>query len=1392
MTESMLETLAERGIEIWVEGDRLRFRAPEGALSAELRLQLRNRRDELLTALRHRGAAERQSSPLSWTQLGLWLVHQAAPESAAYHVAFSARITSAVNVDALRAALQALLDRHSILRTTYGSTDDQPCQIVVGYQDVDFELVDIPGMTDDDLLKLVRTAYERPFDLSRDSMMRARLFTRSTEDHVLLLVWPHIAVDGWSTWILLDELRVLYEAHASGGPATLPRPASEYRDFARWQADLLEGPEGNRLLSYWQERLAGVQPLSLPVDRMPVSSSPTSGRTLTWQVGVDPLERLKALAASERASLFVVLLAIFKALLYRYTGQVDLLVGTPTFGRSRPEFHGLVGDLVNTVPLRTDMSGAITFRELLSRVRETALGALAHADYPFALLVRRLGVRREPGHSPFFNVLFNFQTPQRSNDLLELFLPSEPPSTVTTAGLRFEPYLMPQQEGQFDLSLEVIELDGKLRGNFKYRSDLFDATTIERMTGHWSQLIDAVLADPDAQIASLPLLTDGERRQLVEEWNDTALPVVGPLTLHGQFEAYAATTPDALAVVDARASLTYGELNQLATNVASHLRQRGAGPGARVGIAIDRSVKMVAALLGILKTGAAYVPLDPSYPRERLAYMVEDSGAALVLTEQTDVDGTASSFPGVLSLDECLHPGADSDADIAAAPDGEAYVIYTSGSTGQPKGVVISHRAAASMLHAFRGRFGMTSGDRWIAVTTLSFDISVLELFGPLSCGASVFVASTDDARDGIGLMGLVDAWQPTFMQATPTTWRMVLESGWAGSSNLTLLVGGEALPPDLAARLRLRCARLFNVYGPTETTIWATAAEIHDASSPITIGRPLANVRVYVLDRSGEPVPVGLPGELYIGGAGVAVGYHGREALTAERFVPDRFSAAKGARMYRTGDLVRWRPDGDLEFLGRLDHQVKVRGHRIELGEIENALARHPAVGQAVVTAQVTSAGDRLLVAYVVAAGEIEGGDLRRFLRDRLPDYMIPSFFQKLDHAPMTLNGKIDRSRLPAVELNETRTIVEPRTDLETSLVRLWEEELDVRPIGVTDNFFDLGGHSLMATRLCARLSERIGRRLHVATFFQAPTIAELAARLSEPSAESDGLLVPLRTGGTGTPYFCVPGVGDNPFIFADLARHLAADRPVYSFRFPDSARAMRSEPRVLVASIARCLVARMRSIQPSGPYLLGGYCFGGLVAFEMAQQLHDEGDTVAALTIFEMFLPGAFRMPTARDRVAYHLRFLRSVGWRDRIGFVKRHGRQRLARFGRQLSPRLGDAVAQLTPQSVGDFTPDRAYAGRLTLFRGSAQPDGLTFDHDMGWAGLASRGVVVHEMDGHHTDAYKEPSISKWISVLRNTLDQADSRSAEAVLRPHIRLAELAVMLGPTTGYLTSQLL
>jgi amino acid adenylation domain-containing protein len=1354
--DELLASLAARGIELSLEGDRLHYRAPEGALSAELRAQIRTLRSDLVSRLREQRAATRRAVAMSWNELGLWLIHRVAPDSPSYNVALAIRLVGSLDVSALRASLQALVDRHAALRSVYVEAANEPHLVVVGYRDVDFEQVEAAGIADGELEELVKSRYEAPFDLSRDSMMRARLFVCSGSSHVLLLVWHHIAVDGRSAAILFDELRQLYEANVRGAPAGLSRPERGYADFAAWQRDVVESARGAQLWEFWRARLQDAPLLNLPLPPGR-SHADFQGHSVNWQFAAEATARLRALGASENASLFVVLLAAFNTLLFRYSNQTDIVIGVPTLGRTRPEFQRVVGDFVNTVPLRSDLSGNPTFRELIGRIRASTLEALDHADYPFAMIVRQLGGRREPGKSPLFDVMFNFQTTQRADHLFDVLSSSSAAAVDFGGGVRCRSFPLAQQEGQFDLALEVAEVQGAVRGVFKSKASTIDLDTLRRFERHWAVLIESLLQNPAVPVSTLEILPADERHQLVVRWNDTAARFGGPHTLHGLFEQQAAATPRRVAVADAEGTLTYSQLDTLAKRVAGSLRTRGVGHGARVAIAVERSARMVPALLGILKAGAAYVPLDPMHPRDRLARMVTESDATAVITERALMGEPAADVPsGVLFLEDCLAaPSMDTPA-VAVAAEDIAYVIFTSGSTGGPKGVVIPHRAIVGLLHAYRQRFELSADDRWLAITTLTFDPSILEIFGPLSCGGSLYVPARAEVVDPGRLNDAFTAWRPTFMQATPTTWRMLLDAGWSGAPDLTVLVGGEALSRELARSLRERSARVFNVYGPTETTIWATAAQV---DAHVTIGTPLANMRAYVLDPHGNPVPIGVPGELHLGGIGVAHGYLKREELTRERFVPDPFDVQPGARMYRTGDLVRWEADGTLAYLGRLDHQVKIRGHRIELGEIEEALERHPDVQAAAATASPTADGDRQLTAYVVPRSAVAAGDLRRFLRDSLPEYMIPSSIQFLDHMPLTSSGKIDRKQLPAVQPDRSGSVVAPRSELERWLVGLWEELLGVHRIGVTDNFFDLGGHSLLAARLCSRLSARTGQRVHLATLFQTPTIAALAERLAMRSTSDERYVIPLQSGGAGLPYFCVPGGGDNPFIFADIARHLSGDRPVYSFRFPEAElpSAARS-PRERVTAIARQLVAAMRTVQPSGPYLIGGYCLGGLVSFEMAQELLRSGGQIASLTIFEMYLPGAFRLASGRERIAYHLQHLRSVGWRGRLAFVSEHGRQRLTRIGRRLAPRLGEAASALAADC--DYTPRQAHPGRVILFRGRQQPQGLIVDPDMGWRGLASEGVVVHEIDGHHTDAYKEPAVSRWIALLRDELARAEA--------------------------------
>jgi amino acid adenylation domain-containing protein len=1112
----LLESLAAQGIELRVEGDRLRFRAPRGALSAEQRAALGQQREEVIAALRARASTSTLHAPLSFTQQSLWFVHQAAPSSAAYNVALAARVTSPVDPAALRTGIQALVDRHAVLRTTYEVVEGTPLQRIAGVAVAVLELHNAYGEDDAPLRARIERDYQRPFDLARGPVIRASLYTRGPQDHVLLLTVHHIAADAWSLLLLLEELRALYPEATGGAGASLPLPSITYADYVKWQEEMLEGPDGKRLEGYWIRRLAPPRAqIELTGDRPRPAHKSVRGSSLEFRVDSELALGLKRLARDEGTTLFVVLLAAFKALLFRYTGTEDVVVGTPTFGRGKPEFARIVGHFVNPLPLRTQVLASESFRGLLGRVRQTLLEAIDAQEYPLALIVERLQPERDPSRLPLFDTFFVLQRFDQFREFEDLLTADGPSATADFGGLRLRPYPLQQQEGQFDLALEMVDAPKTLLGAFKYSVDLFDRQTIARLQANLEQLLIAIARDPGCTVQSLPLLTAEDERLLVGVWNDTAVEHDRGRCVHQLLEASARATPGAPAVVAGGVTIGYRELDERANRLAHLLVARGVVPGARVAICVDRTVDMPVAMAAVLKAGAAYVPLDPGHPAERLQYTLEDADVACALTLARFASLFDQARAPLVLLDEMeaeLAALPTSPVAVATKPEDLAYVIYTSGSTGRPKGVQVEHRNVVSFLEAMRREPGFTDRDVLLAVTTLSFDIAELEFWLPLSVGGRVVIASRTDVLDGERLMALLQEHRVTVMQATPATWRVLLEAGWTGKADLKILCGGEVLARDLAAKLTERVAELWNMYGPTETTIWSTLSRVENATSAVPIGRPIANTTVYVLEPSGLLAPTGVPGELCIGGEGVARGYRNRPELTAEKFATITLPGGRVERVYRTGDVVRFRGDGQLEFIGRRDHQVKVRGFRIELGEIEATLAAHPGVKECVVTVREDNPGDQRLIGYiVVAAGaSFDPESARVTLRTKLPEYMIPNAFMVLAALPLTPNGKVDRKVLPAPEAPPPG-VAELSDALMTSAQRrvagIWRDVLRVDRVGLYDNFYDLGGHSLLLVKVHAALKREFGGDLALVELFQRTTVAAQADRLSS-TAPADGAM--------------------------------------------------------------------------------------------------------------------------------------------------------------------------------------------------------------------------------------------------------------------------------------------
>ena len=1187
------------------------FDIPTVAALAELIRQEQRRgvRSEPLPPIRT--AARDKPMPLSYSQQRMWFVQRLAPQATAYNMSFALRQFGRLNRQALRQTVQAMVERHGSLRTTFRMSGDGPVQVVAQDMTPMWGEVDLRRLPEGQRLSqavtIVEADVKHPFDLERGPLVRILLIQLDVEDHVLVITMHHIIGDQWSFGVIGQEFSAIYKALCESREHGLPPLVVQYADYAVWQRETLTDERLRSQGDYWERQLTGVTLLALPTDAPRPTIQTFRGACCAVDIPASVIERLTQFSGQRRATSFMTLLACFYVLLSRYANQTDIAVGVPIANRTQVAVEGLIGTFVNTLVMRADVSGEQTFSDLVDRVRDTALDAYANQDFPFERLIERVHVTRDPSYPPLVQVLFNVANAVNGEAYPE--------------GLAWAPFEIDPGASQVDLSL-TVETELARKAYLTYNSDLFERRTAEQMLEHFFTLLHQALNHPQTKLSQLIMLTKAEQRRLVHDWNRTDSPFPREVCFPELFEAQVERTPDAVALSMGDNRRTYKELNARANQIARCLRASSVGPGVLVGVMLERSIESLPVLLGVMKAGGTYVPLDPEFPRARLRFMVEDSGIAVLVTSTVLAERLSIQGPRIWCLDGDA-PTIDREADYnltpAAGPDDVVYVLYTSGSTGQPKGVEIRHRSLVNFLWSMQREPGCTAADIMLSVTTLSFDIAGLELYLPLLVGGRVELASRAEVTDGRRLQACLERVRPTMMQATPATWRLLIDTGWSGDSRLKILCGGEPLPQELAERLIERSASLWNMYGPTETTIWSTLGRIKSGDREITIGRPIANTAIYIVDSAMQPVPVGVVGEIYIGGAGVAKGYRKRPDLTADRFVPHPFSSEPGARLYRTGDLARYRTDGRIVHLGRVDHQVKVRGFRIELGEIESVLSAHPDVRQAVVTAQDDRDGLKQLVAYIVARDgqKLAPEDLRALLRPVLPDYMVPSAFVFLDALPLTANNKIDLRSLPAPDWGAhlEKTLHEgPRNSLETQVMALWQQVLGVQDLGIHDNFFDRGGHSLKAAQLFFLLEAVFGKQLPLATLFQAPTIAELAGILSQqqwsPPWQS---LVAIQPVGTRPPLFIVPGVGGNVLIFAKLAKQLGVDQPVYGLQ----ARGLdgREQPFTSVTEMATHYVGEIQQVQPRGPYTLAGACTGGLIAYEMAQQLVAQGHHAVVL---------------------------------------------------------------------------------------------------------------------------------------------------------------------------------
>jgi len=1147
--------------------------------------------------------------PASFAQQRLWLLEQMSPGSR-YNLQVVLRFEERLNLETLNAAWREVLKRHEILRTTFGVVDDQIMQFISHELQPSPTAVDLThdhaNARESVVRHLIAKQAQEPFDLANGPLVRPVVFKLGAEECILSLTMHHIISDGWSMAVLERELTTLYAAFRDGQANPLPPLAIQYADFAWWQRRHLNGAFLEKQLGYWRKQLSDAPVSKLPADHPRPTRETSQGCHLHFCIPGALAEQLRELGRRNQASLFMVLLAAWQVLLYRYNAQSDVVVGAPIANRTRLEIEPLIGFFVNTLVLRTDLSGNPAFTEALARVRRTTLDAYEHQDVPYEKLVAELQPQRAASHTPFFGTILNWVNTPASSEFA-----GTRSGSIENAAIKF------------DLTLNVLETNGALPASIEYSTELYEAATITRVVEHLQKLLSGIPADPDGLISELPLLGQEERNQLLVSWNQTGAPHFPDETMLELLEEQARKTPQDSAVIFDGKSLSYRELHQQANRVANFLRKSGVKPEVPVGICMERNSQLIPALLGILKAGGGYVPLDPKYPAERLRYILADCIAPMFLTQQK-LSGLLSYTGIVVKLDtewEEISKQSSENPPITALPENLAYVIYTSGSTGRPKGVAIRNGSAAAMLRWAHQTFTQQELACVLASTSICFDLSVFEIFAPLSCGGTVLLCET-----ALELPKMEDARKITLINTVPSVMRELVRSRTIPEAVRVANLAGEALPYDLVRDVysTSRVQRVFNLYGPSEDTTYSTYASLEREVTTAPIGRPIAGTQAYVLDEWMQPVPTGGTGELYLAGAGLARGYLGRPELTAEKFIPNPFSTAPGQRMYRTADRVRRRNDGNLEFLSRMDHQVKVRGFRIEPGEIEAVLLAHGKAHEAAVITREDHFSETQIVAFVVLDENSPRTflELRQYMKGLLPFYMRPNRYVALQHLPVNSNGKVDRSSLALLPLpDETREPVLPQTATEEALCKIWADVLKRPAIGVEDDFFALGGHSFLAINLISQIMRYFGHRLAVAEIFQHSTPREMARVIDhhKKSMASSALVCMNKGSEEVPPLYLMHPVGGNILCYSDLVRFFSRQKPFYAVQALPAEHASQATVEEIASGYLQFIKKRDRY----GQYELGGWSFGGLLAFELAQKAAASGDPPTALYLFDPTVP-------------------------------------------------------------------------------------------------------------------------------------------------------------------------
>jgi len=1335
------------------------FEAPTVAGLAE-RVALLQRKQQGLMLPAMRAIDRTTPPPLSFAQQRIWFLDQLDKGSTHYNVPYVARMKGQLRTDVLEASLNEIVRRHETLRTSFQLIDDQPVQIIVPHLTCPLVIEDLTGLPAQSREAEAKRRSEqellRPFDLSVAPLFRARLLKLTDDDHVLILSTHHVVSDRWSINLLSQELATLYAAFSANRPSPLLELTIQYADYAVWQREFLAGKTLDRQLSYWRNQLSSAPPsLDLPTDHPRPPMQTFAGSRETVVLPGELLDDLRKLSRREGVTLFMTLAAGFNVLLSRYSGQQDIVIGTPIAGRNRGEVEKLIGLFVNTLVLRTDLSGTPSFQELLGRVREVAMGAYARQDVPFEKLVEELKPIRDLSRHPLFQVM--------------LVLQNVPVSETQIADLRTIPIGIDTHSARFDLSVVAAESAEGLRVSITYNTALFESQTIQRMLGHYQQVLKAAISDPTQTVGRMPLLTDEELHHIVVEWNEGHVELPQGCFVMNLIEQQVQKTPNALAVVCESQQVTYRELNSRANQLAHRLRKMGVEPGIFVGICAERSLELITAVWGVVKAGGAYVPLDPELPESRLATMVDDGHLEVLLTQEL----LLGRVPGKLKtvcLDRDWPSLADeptTNLDVSVKGSDPLFVIYTSGSTGIPKGAVNTYLGTLNQMLWRQKEYRLRPDDRILQKTQCSYDVSVWEFFWPFIAGSSLVIARPGGHRDPQYLVNIIRDQKITVVHFIPSMLRIFLEQSRVEQCKSLRLFfsGGEVLTLDLQNKFfKVFGEILENCYGPSETTIDTTWW--HCTPDPtyhtVPIGRPVSNTQLYILDPYLQPQPIGVVGELHIGGANLASGYLNRPELTAEKFIPNPFSNEPGSRLYKTGDLTRYLYDGNIEYVGRADLQVKIRGVRIELGEVETVLGLHPSVKSCAAAVREEVPGEKRLVAYVVAnhGMTITVADLRNWMRERVPEAMVPLGWVEMTALPQLPNGKLDRRALPAPEFGseDPNKAILPRNDVEATVLRVWQEVLGLDSIGITQNFFDIGGHSLLAVRLMAEIEKATGKLLPVSTLFEGATVEYLASRLNRLGQPTNEVLVEIQGGNAKPPFFGIAATGTGTLGYIALARHLGKHQPFYRICGASPRPKNRGYNATEYENLAAEYITVMKSVQPRGPYYLGGMCEGARIAFDMARLLEAEGEKIGLLAIFDTWV-----LENSRNRTL----FLADHYTGRLMDFWHRTPRKKWQTLLRWLKHpfRLIKPPKSFKPTfwPGRDFVPAKC-AGSIIVFKTPKQPFYYGNDPLLGW-GTRTTGVVeAHLVDSTHHHLLRYPCVRQIADKLADSLGQPSSGAGD----------------------------